>query len=191
MTHSNPLAFEACYLYCFAISILIKTGERTKAFYETYEESKKREVHEDIRLTYLFDKVKQCKGFQQAQNVLPKASGQHIGDLRIAFAWSLYFLLNFQGYDKCMREVLILGGDTDTNAAIVGGMVGALCGVGSIDRKMVEKLLAFRCDSQENIERFLVKHVRPDFLIPGKGLPHIVEDLIRHAPTRLRVIVDK
>jgi len=100
-------------------------------------------------------------------------------------------LLNFQGYDKCIREVLILGGDTDTNAAIVGGMVGALAGVGSINRSLVEKLLAFRCDSQENIEKFLVKHVRPDFLIPGKGLPHIVEDLIRHAPTKLRVIIDK
>lgn len=141
-------------------------------------------------MTYLIEKVKQCKSFSQAQTILPKATHQ-IGDLRISFAWSFYFLLNFKTFDQCMREVLILGGDTDTNAAIVGGLVGALCGVSSINRDMVEKVLAFRCDGHANIERFDVKHVRPDFLIPGKGLPHIIEDLFRHAPTKLKVIIGK
>lgn len=100
-------------------------------------------------------------------------------------------MFNFKDYQQCLREVLILGGDTDTNAAIMGGLVGALGGVTCIKREMVEKLLAFRCETAEDIQNFRVKHVRPDFLIPGKTLPHIMEDLFRHAPTKLTVIQAK
>lgn len=31
-------------------------------------------------------------------------------------------------YNHAIRETIALGGDTDTNAAIVGGMIGALVG---------------------------------------------------------------
>jgi ADP-ribosylglycohydrolase len=35
-------------------------------------------------------------------------------------------------FKKALKETINLGGDTDTNACIVGGMVGALVGLKSI-----------------------------------------------------------
>ena len=35
-----------------------------------------------------------------------------------------------------------LGGDSDTNAAIVGGVVGAYVGINNIDLEKIRKLLA-------------------------------------------------
>jgi ADP-ribosylglycohydrolase len=38
-----------------------------------------------------------------------------------------------------------LGGDTDTNACIVGVMIGALTGLKNIPEKMLDTLLKFDC----------------------------------------------
>ena len=42
-----------------------------------------------------------------------------------------------------MREIIGQGGDTDTNAAIVGGLIGALVGLKNIPKKYSEKILEF------------------------------------------------
>jgi len=57
-----------------------------------------------------------------------------MGYLKHAFFLSFFFLLtkndnNYEDYFyKCLYETIKLGGDTDTNAAIVAGMIGALVG---------------------------------------------------------------
>lgn len=38
-----------------------------------------------------------------------------------------------------------MGGDTDTNACIAGGMIGAAMGMGGIDPYMVQKTLEYDC----------------------------------------------
>ncbi len=48
---------------------------------------------------------------------------------------------------KALRETINLGGDTDTNACIVGGMIGALVGLKRIPDYMHDKLLKFDCTS--------------------------------------------
>ena len=40
-------------------------------------------------------------------------------------------------YKDCIREILAVGGDTDTNACIAGAMIGALLGTNAIDSTMV------------------------------------------------------
>lgn len=44
-------------------------------------------------------------------------------------------------YKDSLREILSLGGDTDTNACIAGAMVGAIVGFKGIDEKMIETVL--------------------------------------------------
>lgn len=39
LTHSNPQAINACYLYCFAIAQLIKTNDPKKAYELSLEEA--------------------------------------------------------------------------------------------------------------------------------------------------------
>ena len=48
----------------------------------------------------------------------------------------LYILYNSTGFDDAIRKTIFLGGDTDTNACIVGSMAEALYG---IDDELIEK----------------------------------------------------
>ncbi|CAI5996152.1 unnamed protein product [Closterium sp. NIES-64] len=52
-----------------------------------------------------------------------------IGWVKWGFLLAFYHLLRRSSYDEALEDTLVRGGDTDTNAAIVGGMVGALHGV--------------------------------------------------------------
>jgi hypothetical protein len=66
-----------------------------------------------------------------------------MGWLQRGFILSYYYLLRYKQYQKpehsernfyhdAMRTIINEGGDTDTNAAIAGGMVGALVGFNSL-----------------------------------------------------------
>ena len=52
-------------------------------------------------------------------------------------------------FHNAIRETIGQGGDTDTNACIVGGMIGAYLGIQKLPEDMVSKVLNFDC---ENIE---------------------------------------
>jgi len=63
-----------------------------------------------------------------------------------------YFLLRWQhlknddqAYHDAVRLSIQQGGDTDTNACIVGGMIGALVGVKNIPGHILDSLLHFDC----------------------------------------------
>lgn len=114
LTHSNEIALEACFLYCLAIQHLIKNPNDNKG---AYEKAKK----ESILLKTWFDEIES----QRFPN-----SKEKIGWLKIAFTHAFSFLkkANECKYEDILRKTLELGGDTDTNAAIVGGLVGAYYG---------------------------------------------------------------
>jgi ADP-ribosylglycohydrolase len=40
-------------------------------------------------------------------------------------------------YKDCIREIISMSGDTDTNACIAGAVVGALLGFNKLDQSMV------------------------------------------------------
>ena len=46
-----------------------------------------------------------------------------------------------EAFDWAMEQTVMLGGDTDTNCAIVGGLIGAYCGVENIDVSKKFKVL--------------------------------------------------
>ena len=70
-----------------------------------------------------------------------------IGRCEIGFCFAFYYLRmsvlmpEEYSYTNIMYEMLIQGGDTDTNAAIVGGLVGAYLGYNAIDKELVKKLI--------------------------------------------------
>ena len=76
-----------------------------------------------------------------------------------AFILSFYYLLRYDKknvtdsvfYFNAIRETIRLGGDTDTNACIVGGMIGALVGYHEIPELMINKLIDFDCSSEKYI----------------------------------------
>jgi len=44
----------------------------------------------------------------------------------------------------------MIGGETDSNAAIVGGMIGALVGVKKMPKVAIDKLFSFDCTDEKN-----------------------------------------
>ena len=54
-----------------------------------------------------------------------------------------------------MRQTIMQGGDTDTNACIVGGMIGAYLGASKLPQSMVSKTLSFDC------ENIVIKNNKP------------------------------
>jgi ADP-ribosyl-[dinitrogen reductase] hydrolase len=89
-----------------------------------------------------------------AQEVLEWLEDARVGDLpachplagfvRIAFTHAFHHLLNQTPYEEALRCVLAGGGDTDTNACIVGGLVGARVGIAGIPLHMQRAVI--ECD---------------------------------------------
>lgn len=62
-----------------------------------------------------------------------------------------------------IKKVLSRGGDTDTNAAIVGGMLGALIGFKRLPKQYLKKMMEVRFDTNPKNAR---KENRPQFYEP-------------------------
>lgn len=50
------------------------------------------------------------------------------GWAKIAFCYAFYYMKQNINYMKAMKSSLSKGGDADTNACIIGGLIGALNG---------------------------------------------------------------
>src|SRR5204863_5357903 len=66
------------------------------------------------------------------------------GFVKIGFTHAFRHLLHGSNFEEALRETLLGGGDTDTNACIVGGLVGAACGASSIPIELRNAVL--NCD---------------------------------------------
>lgn len=73
------------------------------------------------------------------------------GFVRIAFTHAFHHLLRKTNFVNALREVLSGGGDTDTNACIVGGLVGARVGLAGIPKTMSSAVLS--CDTTKGRAR--------------------------------------
>lgn len=72
---------------------------------------------------------------------------RQIGHVRWAFVLAIHFLRRNESYERAIHATLLKGGDTDTNAAIVGGLMGALHGADAIPEYMSAPVLAFDCSN--------------------------------------------
>ena len=86
-----------------------------------------------------------------------------------------------------MKDILSKGGDTDTNACIVGGLLGASQSVTLIDKNMIDKMITCRFD-QENYQSYGSTKPRDQFLIPAYYLVPLILKLFVNAPKRLEVV---
>jgi len=94
------------------------------------------------------------------------------GFVRIAFTHAFRHLALGTSYVAALRETLFGGGDTDTNACIVGGLLGARFGASAIPRAMQDAVLG--CDTTKG------SHPRPERLHP-RVVPALVRRLLSSA----------
>ncbi len=135
LTHSNPLCQQVNALYAMAISAAIRDGLSATALYEQIRHWA-RTRRADPRLLQAID---------EATSRMPaNFDGPRMGWVLIAFQNALYQLLHAPDLKTGVVETVMQGGDTDTNAAIAGTLLGAVHGVEAIPAQWREAILTCR-----------------------------------------------
>lgn len=169
LSHPNPSCGFAVACYSIAIASLIKhLGDRNLAFNNarTWLDSQESLAKYD----YEYISWKQVSSWlDDAENNVNVAYYPQIGFIKIAFTHAFRHLLLGSDYQDAIAQTLVGGGDTDTNACIVGGLIGAAVGVDRIPENMREAVL--------NCDTILGKHPRPAFLHP-RQVDNLIPQLI-------------
>jgi ADP-ribosylglycohydrolase len=76
---------------------------------------------------------------------------KHIGFVKHGFTLAFHFLAYQFSYKESITQTLLMSGDTDTNACIVGGLIGANCGLTKLPCNSRNKILEL--STQEMIDR--------------------------------------
>ncbi len=148
LSHPNQTCCQAVAAYCIAVAELVKMHDRTAAWNRTKNWILRHGNEELNNWLKLIENDEHVPGHPQA------------GFVKIAFVNAFQSLIKNLDYSAAIQAVLAIGGDTDTNACIAGGLIGAAVGLEAIPLSMREAVLT--CDTSNG------RHPRPDFLIPGK-----------------------
>ena len=180
--HPNQTVKDAIFLYCIAIHHLVNNpndpDRAKKAFNVAFERSESMKSYicsksglENSPKIWLERSILLHSQAEEADVLVKKPLDERIincrnliGWLERAFVLSFYYLLRHSKYVECkkeadmyvesIRQVIQEGGDTDTNACIAGGMIGAIVGIKAIPDFMVQKLIKFDCEHLDNNHQF-------------------------------------
>ena len=157
LSHPNPSCWQAVAAYAIAIAHLLNHhGDRERAF-AAAEAWAVAHANGEIA-EWLTD---------AAQGVIVPYEPQ-IGFVRFGFTHAFRHLLRGTNYTDALLETLAGGGDTDTNACIVGGLIGAAVGAEAIPLPLRNAILT--CETAQG-------RPRPDFLHP-RQVPALVNEFM-------------
>jgi len=157
LTHANAACQDAVACYAVAIASLIREeGDRRLAL-EAVAEWAERQACEEVR-----DWLDLAAGEEE----VPGRPQE--GFVKIALVHGFRQLRRGAGYKQAIRAVLALGGDSDTNACIAGGLIGAAVGAEHIPKSMRNAVL--ECDTSRG-------RPRPRWLHP-RGVAERVQRLV-------------
>lgn len=156
LSHPNPSCWQAVACYSIAIAhLMTHLGDRHGAFAAATTWAQE---HANAEVQgWLAD--------AEDKRAVPYAP--QIGFVRIGFIHAFRHLLLGTDFVAALTETLAGGGDTDTNACIVGGLIGAACGAEAIPITLRQAVLT--CDTATG-------RPRPPFLHP-RQLPALVEKM--------------
>jgi len=154
LTHPNPVCQWADVAYVLGIRhLLLNSGDAEGAF-NSAKDALSSPGAQEVRGWLEDARCRKLPAFY------PQA-----GFVRIGFTHAFYHLLNKTPYTNAISLTLSEGGDTDTNACVVGGLVGALHGASSIPSAMIDSILS--CDTRQGRARPAWLHTTQiDGLIP-------------------------
>lgn len=158
LSHPNLVCQDASAAYCIALKHLINHPGDAHGAAGAADDWAQRSACPDVRY-WLYESKAVLTG---------PPCDRNIGYVRWGFTHAFRALRLKLSFREGLREVLLLGGDTDTNAAIVGGMLGALHGESGIPSSMSGPVLARTCS--QGI-------ARPDWLCSSR-VPKLVDQLL-------------
>lgn len=146
MTHTNKVCIDAVALYNIAIGHLINNPKDNKGAIKRVNEFIEERKIDKALLKYYRYAVDE----NDLEDKLPDPKVD-IGYVLIGFSYAFHYLKLGISYEEAIRRALQLEGDTDTNAAIVGGMMGAMHGFNEIPKDWVDKVVNAGTDRPQEI----------------------------------------
>ena len=147
LSHPNPICQECnAILVALLSDIIIHHGDVNNAL--LLLTSLKQTTHPLVKEWIHYGLNKPLKGFN---------CNNKMGHVKHAFMLAIHFIkyANEYTYEQAIAKVLAKGGDTDTNACIVGYVMGAVCGFSSLPNKLKKKILEFDCSTHDPEETLL------------------------------------
>ena len=133
LTHAHECSLIACGIYNFIVSELINSPEKESVILALSKAERYYKKFNEIKhYLRLFD-----KDFFRTDIDLIKSSGYVVDTLEAA----IWCLLNTNNYKECVLKAVNLGGDTDTVAAVAGGLAGILYGYEDIPEEWINTLI--------------------------------------------------
>lgn len=141
LTHSSPIVHLTTGIYCCVLSHIVSKQLLGVPIDNQELINDVKELAKDNTkiLEWIEHGIKLC----DLSNYDALSS---VGHVKHAFIFFIYFLnkIDEYTYEKAIMETLMCGGDTDTNAKIVGSLFGAYYG-DCIPQYMMEPVLNFDC----------------------------------------------
>ena len=133
MTHAHERSKLGCLIYADVLFHLLADPDKASIRAALrHAEADFRDNPEMVHYARLFD-----SGFDHFPEDAIKSSGYVVDTLEAA----LWCLLTTDSYRQCVLKAVNLGDDTDTVAAVAGGLAGALYGFASLPHAWLDTLL--------------------------------------------------
>ncbi len=140
ITHPNINCIDANVLFTKAIAYSIRTGVEADTLY-----AKIMDWADDLNID-----GELMTAMRSAEDLAWEAWwSEHHGWVLLAFKNSLWQLLHATNFEEAIVETIDRGGDTDTNAAICGALLGAVYGREAIPKSWISTVLNCRPESNK------------------------------------------
>jgi len=142
LTHPNKDCIDSTVAYVLALRHLILYAGDSEGAIEAAN-------------TYLSGKNSAVLGWlDQAVEGNIESVTKQIGFVKHGFTLAFHFLEFQYSYKESITQTLLMSGDTDTNACIVGGLVGCKCGFMSIPLKSRTRVIGHLSNSNVFLTHF-------------------------------------
>lgn len=119
---------------------------------------------------------------------MPKPHYRPVSYVKTSILWAFYYLKHEFTFEDAVRDIIKKGGDTMANATIVGGLIGAACGMKDISQDY--KYLALTKKESDIESQPRARLYQPISVIDLEG-GSVFHQMIGKAPSNLTVIWDK
>ena len=139
LTHPNPACLGASALVASVVATAIMTTCPGRELYEHHLESVRR-AESGPGAELLIETM------TSSARTLPHSYHDDMGSVTIALGNAMYWLARETDLEEALTETVRRGGDTDTNAAVCGAVLGAVHGQQAIPQRWQKAVLECRPD---------------------------------------------
>lgn len=131
LTHPHPVCRDSAAAFVIAVGEALRTGDRRAAYGAARAWADREAVREVVDT------------LRRAESEAPTTDTEHIGWVLLTLQNAFFELLHAETLEEGVVRTVRRGGDTDTNAAVAGALIGAALGREAVPRQW--RLMILSC----------------------------------------------